>query len=77
METKSNKLKEEMFSWLLDEIGIAESEGLPVQVDGRCYSSQDAEHLHMVMEDCYYMKSYISDEQGHITRIDFDHIGEV
>ena len=37
METKSNKLKEEMFSWLLDEISIAESEGLPVQVDGRCY----------------------------------------
>ena len=77
METKSNKLKEEMFSWLLDEISIAESEGLPVQVDGRLYSSQDAERLHMVMEDCYYMKSYIGDEQGHITRIDFDHIGEV
>ncbi len=77
MKAKSNSLKEEMFSWLLDEIGTAESKGLPVQVDGRFYSSEDAEYLHMVMENCYYMKSYISDEQGHIIRIDFDHIGEL
>lgn len=77
MGTKSNKLKEEMYSWLLAEIYMAEKKGVPVRIDGTYYSSGDAEKLYQVLEDHYYMKSYLGDEQGNITQIDFDHIEEV
>lgn len=77
METKSEHLKEKMYSWLLSEICLAESAGVPVQVDGKLYSVQNAEDLKGVMENHYYMKSYTCDEQGNIVQIDFDHIKEV
>lgn len=77
MEAKSNRLKEEMYAWLMNEISRAEQKGVSVRVDGKHYSSDDAEHLYLVMEDGYYMKSYIGDEQGHIIQIDFDHIAEI
>lgn len=74
MEQKSKELKDEMYQWLLSEICVAQTAGVPVAVDGKFYSLGDAEELKEVMENHYYMKSYTGDEFGKIIRIDFDHI---
>lgn len=77
METKSEELKDKMYSWLLSEISAAQSTGVPVAVDGKIYSPHEADKLREVMENHYYMKSYIGDESGKIIQIDFDHIDSV
>ena len=74
MGTKSESVKNQMYDWLLSEIYSAQEIGVPVAVDGRVYSVQETDKLHSVMEDNYYMKSYESDGNGKIVRIDFDHI---
>lgn len=74
MEAKSDNIKNQMYDWLISEIYSAQELGIPVAVDGKVYSVQDADKLHFVMEDNYYMKSYESDKTGKIIRIDFDHI---
>ena len=66
----------QMYSWVISEISDAERVGVPVRVDGVLYSTRDARVLHQVMEDHYYMKSYVGDEAGKICEIDFDHITE-
>ena len=76
MDTKSDGLRDEMFNWLFSEICEAQATGVPVAVDGRVYSVQEREELHEVMEQGYYMKSYVDDESGKIVRINFDHITE-
>lgn len=76
MEGKSSGLRETMYSWVLSEIRSAEQVGLPVKVDGIYYSVRDSVRLHQMMENHYYMKSYIGDESGRIQEIDFDHIRE-
>lgn len=73
---KSTGLRETMYSWVISEISDAERVGVPVRVDGVLYSTRDARVLHQVMEDHYYMKSYVGDEAGKICEIDFDHITE-
>ncbi len=77
MQAKSKNLKEEMYSWLLTELQQAEDAGLAFYVDGRPYTTREREQLHMVMEDSYYMKSYIEDDAGRIIQIDFEHIENV
>lgn len=67
-------LRDEMYEWLLSEIKAAQETGVPVTVDGKLYSLQDADELKLVMENHYYMKSYTGDENGKIIQIDFDHI---
>ena len=74
MEYKSNEIKNAMFSWVLSEIVQAEHQGVRVKVDGKFYSSEEADELQQVMEEHYYMKSYTGDENGKIVQIDFDHI---
>lgn len=76
MERKSNGLKETMYSWVISEMRSAENIGVPVKVDGKYYTMRDAGRLHHVMENHYYMKSYIGDEHGRIQEINFDHITE-
>ena len=71
MERKSTGLRETMYSWVISEISDAERVGVPVRVDGVLYSTRDARVLHQVMEDHYYMKSYVGDEAGKICEIDF------
>lgn len=77
METKSNNLKEQMYSWILSELHQAESAGLAFYVDGEAYTSEESERLHMMMEDSYYMKSYVENDSGKIVQIDFEHIENV
>lgn len=77
MEAKSKEIKDEMYMWLLAEISAAQVTGVPVAVDGKIYSLQEAEKLREVMENHYYMKSYTGDESGKIVHIDFDHISSV
>lgn len=77
MDAKSNELKDKMYIWLLSEISAAQTTGVPVAVDGKIYSLHEADELKEVMENHYYMKSYIGDESGRIVRIDFDHIDGV
>lgn len=74
METKSKDVKDQMYAWVMSEICQAQEAGVPVMVDGRVYSVQDGEKLQNVMENGYYMKSYVGDSAGKIVRIDFDHI---
>ncbi len=74
---KSTNLKEEMYSWILSEMRQAEAAGIALQVDGCPYTTNEAETLHMVLEDGYYMKSYEDDGKGRIIRIDFEHIDTV
>ena len=74
--SSSKGLRESMYSWVISEISDAERVGVPVRVDGVLYSTRDARVLHQVMEDHYYMKSYVGDEAGKICEIDFDHITE-
>lgn len=77
MRTKSGELKEKMYSWLLSELEQAEEAGMAFSVDGELYTLREAQKLHMVMEDGYYMKSYVEDDTGKIVQIDFDHIENV
>lgn len=77
MREKSNDLKEQMYSWLLAEMEEAEFAGLDFHVDGRAYTLQDADRLYRVMENAYYMKSYVEDDEGRITQIDFEHLENV
>ncbi len=77
VQTKSKNLKEKMYSWVLSELQQAEDAGLAFYVDGRPYTTKESEELHMVMEDGYYMKSYIEDDTGKIVQIDFEHIENV
>ncbi len=66
-----------MYSWLLDELEQAESVGVDFHVDGNVYTTADAERLYQVMENAYYMKSYIGDSDGKIIQIDFEHLESV
>jgi hypothetical protein len=77
LEKQSNNLKEQMYSWLLDEMEAAECAGLGFSVDGRYYTTEEAGQLYQVMENAYYMKSYVEDDSGRITQIDFDHLENV
>lgn len=70
-------LRDEMYEWLLSEIKAAQETGVPVAVDGKRYSLQNADELKLVMENHYYMKSYTGDENGKIIQIDFDHISRL
>ncbi|MBR1744037.1 MAG: hypothetical protein IJ733_19665 [Lachnospiraceae bacterium] len=74
MDTKSEGVKSQMYAWLLEEILDAQSMGVSVSVDGENYSVEDVARLHGVMEDHYYMKSYVTDRSGKIVQIDFDQI---
>lgn len=74
MDTKSEKVSDQMYAWLLEEILNAQSMGVSVVVDGESYSVEDVARLRGVMEDHYYMKSYVSDRSGKIVQIDFDQI---
>ena len=77
MGTESSRLKEQMYSWILSEMREAEKAGLSFSVDGKFYTSGEAQELHRVMEDSYYMKSYVEDDSGKIVQVDFDHIENV
>ena len=77
MGTESKNLKEQMYSWILSEMKQAEAAGMSFAVDGKSYTSKEEQELHMVMEDSYYMKSYVEDDAGKIVHIDFDHIENV
>lgn len=74
MDTKSEEVNIQMYEWLLEEILVAQSLGVPVTVDGENYSVEDVTRLRSVMEGHYYMKSYVTDCSGKIVEIDFDHI---
>lgn len=76
MDESTNR-KEEMYSWILSEMRQAEAAGIAFQVDGQPYTVKEAERLHMVMEEGYYMKSYEDDGEGKIIGIDFEHIDTV
>ena len=77
MNSKTEELKESMYSWLVSEIVVAEKHGVEVNVHGRKYSLKNMAELKEVMEDSYYMQSYTGDENGKIVRVDFEHIVSV
>ena len=77
MREKSDGLKEQMYSWLLAEMEQAQFAGLGFHVDGRAYTMENAEELYRVMENAYYMKSYVEDGNGKIIQIDFEHLENV
>lgn len=77
MRAKSKKLKDQMYSWLLSEMRAAEEAGMAFTVDGKPYSTGEAEELYQVMEEGYYMKSYVDDDAGRIVQVGFDHIESV
>lgn len=77
MRAKSKRLKDQMYSWLLSEMRAAEEAGVAFSVDGEFYSTQEAEELYLVMEEGYYMKSYVDDDAGRIVQVGFDHIKSV
>ena len=70
-------LKEQMYSWILAEMEQAEAAGMSVSVDGGPYTLAETDRLYQVMEDAYYMKSYVGDQKGRITEIDFEHLNQV
>ena len=74
MDTKSNEIGDQMYQWLLEEILSVQGTGVSVAVDGKSYSLEDISELRSVMENHYYMKSYVSDRSGKIVHIDFDQI---
>lgn len=70
-------LKEQMYSWILAEMEQAEAAGMSVSVDGEPYTLAETDRLYQVMEDANYMKSYVGDQKGRITEIDFEHLNQV
>lgn len=77
METKSSGLKEQMYTWLLSELQEAEGMGRSFSVEGEPYTVAEADELYQVMEEAYYMKSYIPDAKGRIVQVDFEKIKTV
>jgi hypothetical protein len=77
LEKQPDNLKEQMYSWLLSEMEEAECAGLGFSVDGQSYTMGEAGQLYQVMENAYYMKSYVEDDRGRITQIDFEHLENV
>ncbi len=77
MKEKASNVKEQMYSWILSELQMAEAAGIAFRLDGKTYTTAEAARLHMVMEDGYYMKSYEDDESGKIVQVDFEHIRNV
>ena len=69
-----NLMKRFVYEWISNEIDMAEKYGLPVQVQGVRYSSNDGEKLYAVLENAVYMKEYLGDESGRITQINFDKV---
>jgi hypothetical protein len=77
LKEESNNLKEQMYSWLLAEMEEAEYAGVGFSVDGNSYTLGEAQKLYQMMENAYYMKSYVEDGSGRITQIDFEHLENV
>ncbi len=58
--------------WIKDEMEIAEFYGIPVNIGGVEYTSEDHSELLEVLEDVPYMKEYLDDGRGNITQINFN-----
>lgn len=60
--------------WILEEIHIANNQGIPVQVEGVYYNNCNIQELPYLQEEESYMKDYLEDERGKIKEIAFDKI---
>ncbi len=67
-------MKRYVYEWISSEIDMAERYGIPVCVEGIHYSSKENDELYKVLEDGVYMKEYLGDESGRITRINFNKV---
>lgn len=72
MKKKSKKQKDD-FRRELD--GYA-SAGIPLWLDGIPSSPKKIEKAHKIAEDVTYMRDYVRDGQGNLTRLEFDQVRE-
>ena len=63
-----------MVSWILDEASKWDLFGVKVKIDGEFYSGKDSEIAAYVKEGNYYMENYVSDSDGKIVQVEFDHL---
>lgn len=68
MKKKSKKLKKD-FRRELE--GYAK-EGISLWLDGFPSTPKEIEKAHRVAEEITYMRDYVQDEQGRLTRLEFD-----
>ena len=70
----SDKMKKYIYEWIAGEIEMAEKYGIPVNVEGIRYSTEEGGELLQVLENAVYMKEYLGDDSGRITQINFNKV---
>lgn len=60
-----------------DELSYYLSRGLAVHVDGVAIRNENLEHVNLILkEDDFYMKEFISNQEGEICAVDYQKIKE-
>ncbi|MBS6195879.1 MAG: hypothetical protein KH828_09900 [Clostridiales bacterium] len=72
MKKKSKKQKDEFRR----ELDAYAREGLPLWLNGLPSSPKEIEKAHKIAEDVTYMRDYVRDGEGKLTRLEFGQVKE-
>ena len=53
------------------------SEGIPLWLNGMPSTPKEIEKAHKVAEDVTYMRDYVRDSSGRLTRLEFDSVKDI
>lgn len=56
------------------ELDTYEKEGVPLWLDGMASTPEEIVKAHQIAEDVTYMRDYVQDADGRLSRLEFDRI---
>ena len=59
------------------ELDFYASEGIPLWLNGLPSTPKEIEKAHKVAEDVTYMRDYVRDSSGRLTRLEFDSVKDI
>ncbi|MGN1142705.1 MAG: hypothetical protein ACI4TF_16010 [Oliverpabstia sp.] len=59
------------------ELDFYASEGIPLWLNGMPSTPKEIEKAHKVAEDVTYMRDYVRDASGRLTRLEFDSVKDI
>ena len=59
------------------ELDFYASEGIPLWLNGMPSTPKEIEKAHKVAEDVTYMRDYVRDSSGRLTRLEFDSVKDI
>lgn len=68
MKKKSKKQKD----YFRRELDFYVNEGIPLWLNGTPSTPKEIERAHRIAEDISYMRDYVRDSNGRLTRLEFD-----